>query len=77
MKSTVEQIRAKFNNDVERFSNLETGQSAAIDAPLMLEVISQAADTTIPGATDLLDSVAVRAITASTSSKASPTSISL
>ena len=55
MKSTVEQIRARFDNDVERFSNLETGQSAPIDAPLVLELISQAAAATNPGATDLLD----------------------
>ncbi len=26
MKSTVEQIRLRFDRDVERFSNLETGQ---------------------------------------------------
>lgn len=55
MKSTVEQIRARFDKDVERFSNLETGQSATIDAPLVLELISQAAAATNPGATDLLD----------------------
>ena len=28
MKSTVEEIRQRFDADVERFSNLETGQSA-------------------------------------------------
>ena len=55
MKSTVEQIRARFDNDVERFSNLETGQSATIDAPLVLGLISQAVAATNPGATDLLD----------------------
>jgi tRNA (cmo5U34)-methyltransferase len=55
MKSTVEQIRARFDNDVERFSNLEIGQSATIDAPLVLELISQAATATNPGATNLLD----------------------
>ena len=43
MKSTVEEIRARFDNDVERFSNLETGQSATIDAPLALELIAEAA----------------------------------
>ena len=32
-KSTMEQIRARFDRDVERFSNLETGQSATVDAP--------------------------------------------
>jgi tRNA (cmo5U34)-methyltransferase len=29
-KSTVEEIRARFDHDVERFSNLETGQAATI-----------------------------------------------
>ena len=28
MKSTVDEIRLRFDADVERFSNLETGQSA-------------------------------------------------
>jgi tRNA (cmo5U34)-methyltransferase len=54
-KSTVEQIRQRFDKDVERFSNLATGQSAMIDAPLVLELISQAAATVSPHATHLLD----------------------
>jgi tRNA (cmo5U34)-methyltransferase len=54
-KSSVEEIRARFDSDVERFSNLETGQSATIDAPLVLELISEAAAATNPAATDLLD----------------------
>lgn len=54
-KSTVEQIRQRFDNDVERFSNLETGQSATIDAPLALSLITQAAAATTPHATHLLD----------------------
>ena len=29
-KSSVEQIRHRFDNDVERFSNLQTGQVATI-----------------------------------------------
>lgn len=33
MKSTVEEIRQRFDADVERFSNLETGQSATVGAP--------------------------------------------
>ena len=33
VKSTVAEIRARFDNDVARFSNLETGQSATVDAP--------------------------------------------
>ena len=55
MKSTVEEIRARFDKDVERFSNLDTGQSATIDAPLALELIAEAAATTTPQARRLLD----------------------
>ena len=55
MKSTVEQIRHRFDNDVERFSNLETGQTATIDAPLVMELIMQAAATTNPQAHHSLD----------------------
>jgi tRNA (cmo5U34)-methyltransferase len=54
-KSTTEQIRARFDNDVERFSNLETGQSAVIDAPLTLDLIARAAVRSTPHATALLD----------------------
>jgi tRNA (cmo5U34)-methyltransferase len=42
-KSTTDQIRARFDHDVERFSNLETGQAATIDAPLAMALITQAA----------------------------------
>jgi tRNA (cmo5U34)-methyltransferase len=55
MKSTVEQIRERFDQDVERFSNLETGQSATVDAPLTLELIASVAAATTPSATHLLD----------------------
>jgi tRNA (cmo5U34)-methyltransferase len=54
-KSTSEEIRRRFDNDVERFSNLETGQSATIDAPLGLELIAGAAAAVNPGAEALLD----------------------
>jgi tRNA (cmo5U34)-methyltransferase len=54
-KSTVEQIRERFDGDVERFSNLETGQSATIDAPLSLDLIAGAASRVTPGASSLLD----------------------
>jgi tRNA (cmo5U34)-methyltransferase len=40
-KSTIEEIRARFDQDVERFSVLETGQQATIDAPLVLELVAQ------------------------------------
>ena len=55
MKSTVEQIRTRFDAEVERFSNLETGQSAVIDATLALELVAQAAAASTPHARDLLD----------------------
>jgi tRNA (cmo5U34)-methyltransferase len=55
MKSTVDQIRERFDKDVERFSNLETGQSSTVDAPLALELITQAVAAVTPHAHDLLD----------------------
>ncbi len=55
MKSTVAQIRARFDNDVERFADLETAQSSTVDAPLSLELITQAAAVTNPAATHILD----------------------
>jgi len=42
-KSTLEEIRKRFDGDVERFSNLETGQAATIDAPFAMDLITQAA----------------------------------
>lgn len=54
-KSTPEEIRARFDADVERFSNLETGQSATVDAPLMMELIAQAAASCTPQASALID----------------------
>jgi tRNA (cmo5U34)-methyltransferase len=55
MKSTVREIRERFENEVERFSNLETGQSATMDATLVLELIAQSAARTTPHAGSLLD----------------------
>lgn len=42
-KSTIDDIRLRFDNDVERFSSLETGQAATIDAPLAMTLITEAA----------------------------------
>lgn len=53
--STVEEIRQRFDGDVARFSNLETGQAAAIDSPLCTRLIAQAAVATRPDATSVLD----------------------
>jgi tRNA (cmo5U34)-methyltransferase len=54
-KSTVEEIRQRFDNEVHRFENLQTGQTATIDAPLALELVAEAAATTNPQAKRLLD----------------------
>jgi len=54
-QSTVEEIRQRFDQDVERFSNLETGQSATVDAPLALELVTQAALAVNPAPKRVLD----------------------
>jgi tRNA (cmo5U34)-methyltransferase len=54
-KSTVDEIRQRFDKDVERFSNLAIGQTTTIDSPLMLELITQAAAASNPQARQLLD----------------------
>src|SRR3954469_17566455 len=55
MKSTVDEIRQRFDADVDRFSNLDTGQSATVDAPLPMALIAQAAAATTPHARRVLD----------------------
>ena len=55
MKSTVDEIRQRFDNDVERFSNLETGQSATIDAPLAMSLVAHAAAAVTPHAKHVID----------------------
>jgi tRNA (cmo5U34)-methyltransferase len=55
MKSTVDEIRARFDQEVERFSVLETGQSATMDAPLVMDLITSAAAAVTPAAQRLLD----------------------
>src|SRR5262245_16334376 len=55
MKSTVEEIRRRFDADVERFSNLDTGQSATVDAPLALALVAEAAAAATPHARQILD----------------------
>jgi tRNA (cmo5U34)-methyltransferase len=55
MKSTVDEIRARFDGDVERFSNLSTGQEATVDAALAMDLVTQAAAQVTPRARRLLD----------------------
>ena len=35
-KSSIEEIKERFDNDVERFSNLDTGQLSTIDAKISI-----------------------------------------
>lgn len=42
-KSSTNEIKERFNKEVGRFSNLETGQTATMDAPLAMALITQAA----------------------------------
>ena len=55
MNSTVDEIRQRFDADVDRFSNLETGQSATVDAPLAMALVARAAAATTPHARHVLD----------------------
>lgn len=55
MKSTVDEIRQRFDHEVERFSNLATGQSATVDAPLAMTLVSQAAAAVTPVAKHVVD----------------------
>ena len=54
-KASTDEIRQRFDRDVERFSNLETGQSSTIDAPLVLDLIAEAVQQVNPSAVSLLD----------------------
>lgn len=53
--ATTQEITERFNNDVERFSNLDTGQLTTIDAPLTMELCTEAARYINADATELLD----------------------
>ena len=54
-KSTIDEIRERFDKDVERFSSLETGQVSTIDAAISLELITESAKRIKPDAKELLD----------------------
>lgn len=54
-KSTIAEIKERFDKDVERFSNLDTGQLSTIDAKISLELITEASKRIVPNATNLLD----------------------
>ncbi|MES2730194.1 MAG: class I SAM-dependent methyltransferase [Bacteroidota bacterium] len=54
-KSSIEEIRERFDKDVERFSNVETGQQSTMDAEISMELITEAAKWVNPTAKRLLD----------------------
>ena len=54
-KSSIAEIKNRFDNDVDRFSNLDTGQAATVDAPLAMELITEAAISATPKIDRVLD----------------------
>lgn len=54
-KSSIEEIKNRFDTDVERFSNLESGQTSTVDAPLAMELITAAAVQSTAGIHKVLD----------------------
>jgi len=54
-KSSPEAIRRNFDQQVERFSNIETGQTTAVDSPLCMELVARSAQLLNPGAKSIMD----------------------
>lgn len=54
-KSSVKEIKERFDNDVERFSSLDIGQTTTVDAVLAMDLITQAAALVSPDALHVLD----------------------
>ena len=55
MKATPDEIRQRFEQAVEYLSDLESGQTAIIDAPLSLELVARTASAVNPKAKNVLD----------------------
>lgn len=55
MKSSIDEIRRRFDADVERFSNLTTGQQTTVDSDLALHMIEEGIVRTNPDAQRILD----------------------
>ena len=55
IKSSPEAIRRNFDQQVDRFSNIETGQTTAIDSPLCMELVSRSALLLNPDAKSIMD----------------------
>jgi tRNA (cmo5U34)-methyltransferase len=54
-KASVEAIKSHFENDVERFSNLETGQKSIIDSPLAMDLVARSASGSTANIRRVLD----------------------
>src|SRR6267154_4080581 len=54
-KSTVEEIRQRFDAETDRYANLETGQVSAVDAALAMSLVAEAAAVATPHAAHILD----------------------
>lgn len=54
-KSTVDEIRQRFDAETILYTNLETGQLSAVDSVLAMNLVAEAAAVTTPHATDLLE----------------------
>ncbi len=55
MKSTLKEIEERFDGDVDRFSNLETGQQTTLDARFNMELITSAIAQRYPQLGSVLD----------------------
>ena len=54
-KSSPEAIRRNFDQQVERFSDIQTGQTTAIDSPLCMELVARSAALLNPDAATIVD----------------------
>ena len=54
-KSTIEEIRKRFDRSVDNYANLETGQRSLPDAALVMELTTEAARRIVPDMKRILD----------------------
>ncbi|ERJ59807.1 class I SAM-dependent methyltransferase [Sphingobacterium paucimobilis] len=54
-KSTLKEIEKRFDQDVERFSKLETGQQTTLDALFNMNLFAEGISTTYPDLRNVLD----------------------
>src|SRR5690606_156014 len=54
-KATIKEIEERFDQDVSRFSNLETGQLTTLDAKFNMELITEGIVRSNPNVQNVLD----------------------